>query len=538
MEMSDFSSAFSFFSHGMKFLQEKHWLDHYDLSLELFNLAAKCALAIKDLTSLTKICAEVSANARNFEDTLYSSFISMSALTHSKIQQSVTYGFQVLSELGVAIPKSSSREETMKLILRTQSMLNGITDETLLCYHILSDYKKVMAIKFLAKLETSINQTNPALQPFITIKIIQLTIEHGMSPMSAIGFAYFGGMIAELGDIRGGCRYTKLAKALLDKNKCNEIAGELLFLSTELLSYIEPLQVTNEYRIQGQAIALAAGDIHWACMNKLGFTGTLMWSGANLSGVKEAFINAGNFSTEHDHRTSLYYIKTFDQTIARLVEGETLSDDQLTRSVIENKNPYQLLIVCFYKMFLSVVFNNYDEMKQSAELFFKFRMPSWYLLTGHAVHAFIGGLASFRIFRETRDPLWAQRGIHFKERMKTWKDQGSAWNFENKSFLLEAEECYSNGNGERAQVMYENAISSAQQHRFIQEEALAYELAANYNLNTGNKFLALKYFTCAHGAYLRWGAFAKVKSLYTFLQEQFQLVVPTGVDGVVKETNG
>lgn len=298
MAMSDFSSAFSFFDHGMTFLRKKHWHDQYDLSLELFNLAAKCALAIDDLTSLTMLCDEVSRNARISEDTLNTSFILMSALTHSRIFEAVEFGLQVLSQLGVYIPNSPSREETLNLIVQTQSTLNVISDETLLSYFVSSDHKTVMTMKFLAKLENSTQQINTSLQPFVTIKIIQLTIEHGMSPMSAIGFAYFGGMLAELGDIRDGYRYTKLAKTLLDKNKCNEIAGELLFLFGELLSYIEPLQVTNEYRIQGQATAMGAGDVHWACLNNVMFTWTVLWHGANLSGVRKASTNARRVSND------------------------------------------------------------------------------------------------------------------------------------------------------------------------------------------------------------------------------------------------
>ncbi|KAL7481155.1 hypothetical protein ACHAW6_006837, partial [Cyclotella cf. meneghiniana] len=440
MEMSDFSSAFSFFDHGMTFLQKKHWQDQYNLSLELFNLAAKCALAIGDLTSVTMICDEVSRKSRNFDDTLNSSFVLMSALTHSKISEAVKFGLKVLSLLDVDIPRSTSREDTLKLIIQTQSTLHGISDEVLLSYHLFTDYKKAMALKFLAKLESPIHQVNPVLLPFITIKIIQLTIEHGMSPMSAIGFAYFGGMVAELGDIQGGHRYTKLAKALLDKNKCNEIAGEVIFLSAELFSYTEPLQVTNEFRMQGQTTAMAAGDIHWACMNKLMFTWTLLWHGATLSRVKEASTIAG---------------------------------------------------------------------VHNAEKFFEINMPSWHLLSAHAAHAFIGGLASFQIFRETHNPLWALRGEQFQQRINTWKEQGSLWNFESKSFLLHAEQCYSNGNFDLAQVCYESAISSAQHHKFIHEEALASELAAKFFLKIGNNLMALKYFTSAHGAYFKWGAFAK-----------------------------
>ncbi|KAL7479423.1 hypothetical protein ACHAW6_005158, partial [Cyclotella cf. meneghiniana] len=296
IEMSDFATAFSFFDNGITFLRKKHWQRQYDLSLELFNLAAKCALAIIDLTSLTMICDEVSRNAHNFEDTLNTSFVLMTALTHSRITESVELGFRVLSNLGVDIPSSLSQGDSLNLIIQTQSTLLEISDEDFLSYRVLTDYKKVMAIKFLAKLENSIQQTNASLQPIVTVKIIQLTIEFGMSPISAIGFAYYGGMLAELGDIQGGYRYTKLAKVLLDSNQCNEIAGEVLFLFAELLSYIEPLQLTNDYRLQGQATAMAAGDIHWACMNKLMSSWALLWHEPSLSGVREAFISAENVS--------------------------------------------------------------------------------------------------------------------------------------------------------------------------------------------------------------------------------------------------
>lgn len=297
MEMSDFSLAFSFFDHGITFLRKKHWQDQYDLSLELFNLAAKCALAIKDLTSLTIICDEVSRNARTLEDALNCSLISMSALTHSRISESVEYGLRILSsQLDVHIPNTASREDTLQLIMQTQSKLSGISEDTLLRYHVLSDYKTIMVLKFLAKLGSSLQQVNPTLLPFVTIKIVELTIEHGLSQTSAIGFAYFGGMIAELGDIRGGYRYTKLAKAMFDKIHCNEIAGEVILQSIEVLSYIEPLQTTIERRIQVQALAMATGDIYWACINKLITSGTLMWSGANLAEVKEAFINSRRVS--------------------------------------------------------------------------------------------------------------------------------------------------------------------------------------------------------------------------------------------------
>eukprot|EP00804_Cyclotella_cryptica_P005299 CCRYP_015795-RD/>CCRYP_015795-RD protein AED:0.06 eAED:0.06 QI:0/1/0.8/1/0.75/0.6/5/465/1505 len=520
MEMSDFSSAFSFFDNGMSFLRKNHWQDQYDLSLELFHLAAKSAVAIKNITSLNIICDEVSKNARCFGDTLNTSFVLMSALTHSWVEESIELGMTTLAQLDVDIPNSPSREDTLQLISQTQSMLEGIPDETLVSYHIMSDHKMLMAMKFLAKLENSLQQVKPTLQPLVTIKMVRTTIEHGISCMSSIGFAYFGGMLAEIGDVRGGYRFTKLALALLHKFQNTDMAGEVIWLSTEILSYIEPLQLTNEYRHQGQNIAMSAGDIHWACLNKLIFSSTLIWSGVKLPVVKEAFARAKVFMAEQCHLTSLYYLRIFERSISVLMgdENETLSDEQMTITVAENKNPYQLVIFYFHKMFLCLVLNGSDDLKQCVVKFIEFDMPSWFLLSGRAIQSFITSLASFKIYRETGDLLWAERAKTHKERISRWKEQGSLWNFEHKSYLLDAEECYSNGDFKRAQVFYNNAISSAQRHKFVHEEAISCELAGSFHLNIGNKESALKHYIDAHGKYLEWGALAKAIELSAVIQ--------------------
>ena len=51
MGMSDFASAFSYFDHGISFLRKKHWQNEYDLSLRLYENAAKCASFLGDVVS-------------------------------------------------------------------------------------------------------------------------------------------------------------------------------------------------------------------------------------------------------------------------------------------------------------------------------------------------------------------------------------------------------------------------------------------------------------------------------------------------------
>jgi len=60
----------------------------------------------------------------------------------------------------------------------------------LLNHRPMDDPLKVMAMKFLAKLEFLMQMTKPAWQPIVTVKMIQLSINHGLSPMSPLGESF------------------------------------------------------------------------------------------------------------------------------------------------------------------------------------------------------------------------------------------------------------------------------------------------------------------------------------------------------------
>lgn len=45
--------------------------------------------------------------------------------------------------------------------------------------------------------------------------------------------------------------------------------GDVILVTSSVLSYCEPMQIVNEYRSQGQEAALAAGDVYSACMLRL-----------------------------------------------------------------------------------------------------------------------------------------------------------------------------------------------------------------------------------------------------------------------------
>lgn len=168
---------------------------------------------------------------------------------------------------------------------------------------------------------------------------------------------------------------------------------------------------------------------------------------------------------------------------------------------------------------MSYLFNNLEGMNECTEKYFGVASkPPWMLLQLHSAHAFFCGLVSYRLLRETGDAVWAARAKKFHSAITLWSTHGTSWNFQHKVQLLDAEEQYCHGNFEEAQVSYTNAIANAAARKFINDEALAAERAADFYFINGKMSTALEHYTRAHTRYCEWGAMAKANSLYENLK--------------------
>ena len=85
------------------------------------------------------------------------------------------------------------------------------------------------------------------------------------------------------------------------------------------------------------------------------------------------------------------------------------------------------------------------------------------------------------------------------------------------TLLLQAEGQFSARNFEAAEKLYDDAIVSSKKHKFVNEEALANELAGHFYLDTGRKDKSLRYFSQAEEKYREWGAVAKALKLANYL---------------------
>src|SRR4029077_15107866 len=103
-------------------------------------------------------------------------------------------------------------------------------------------------------------------------------------------------------------------------------------------------------------------------------------------------------------------------------------------------------------------------------------------------------------------------------------------NFKNRPTLKSAELARTQGCELDAQHLYEQAIRSSNANGFVQNEALANELAARFYMARGFEKIAYAYLRDARYNYVRWGAAGKVRQLdefYPQLKADEQAAIPT-----------
>src|SRR5580692_1987045 len=100
---------------------------------------------------------------------------------------------------------------------------------------------------------------------------------------------------------------------------------------------------------------------------------------------------------------------------------------------------------------------------------------------------------------------------HHKQ-LKVWAENCPE-NFENRAALVGAELSRIESRDLEAMSLYEQAIRSARDNGFVNNEALANELASRFYAARGFEDIARLYLQKARYCYLRWGAEGKVRQL-------------------------
>ena len=294
----------------------------------------------------------------------------------------------------------------------------------------------------------------------------------------------------------------------------------------------DPLQSIIEAHEIGRKVGEQTGDFLYSVGNWFGSTLASYHAGQSLDNVQRS---NEDYITTMQSRTGRVFvggsIVLFHQAHV-LKDGLCALDAKPSNNIPSEEEALQLFrnssLLTNYKIHQLVrayLFRQFDDLQSLnivdilSDISENKHHTSAFLLFG----IFFEGLASFLLARQTTTDSersrWIEKGENVITKIRYWSEH-SSWNWEDKMILLEAEKMYTIGNFDQAALLYQRAIRVAHAHKFINDEAIASELAGVFFCERG---LHKKPLLLLHSVkiYKTWGALAVAKRVETFIASEY-----------------
>ena len=517
-----YGSAIEYSTKGIQLLHSICWQQDYKLTLGLHELAAEVACLSGDFQQMQYFVDIVLQQARQLLDMVkvYEVKI-LGNVAQSQQLESIKTALSILELLGVIFPTQPTQADIDRSLQETQAMLAGKEIEELLKLPEMVDMEALAKLRILASVTASAYVATPALLPLVVCKQVQLSIQYGKAAISSSAYAWYGVILCAIGEIEAGNRIGQLALEMLTQFKSKEFQACTFNM---VYVFIKPwkyhIQESLKPLIEGYHSGLENGALEYAGYAAWKHCYLSFFSGQELLALKEV-IMAYNQALGQIKSVAQNYLRVFYQLVLNLLEESecpwevqgTIYDEKLILLRPKVDDLYEMAVLHISKLMLCYLFQKWKDGKDIADSIKQY-LPAASGCFKIPVYHFYDSLIQLEMLSDTegleREQL-QQRIEDNQTKLQNWAAH-APMNYLHKWQLVEAEKARVLGENQVIEL-YDKAIKVAKENGYIQEEALANELAAKFYLNWGKEKFAAGYMQEAYYCYARWGAKAKVADL-------------------------
>ena len=521
-----YTAARVYLQKGIDLLTANCWQSQYKLTLNLYIAAAEIAYLNADLDSMEQMAALVLEEAQTILDKVKIYEIQIMALTaQSQMLEAIAVARDALGQLGVEFPTASDEAKISQVLKTLAGQLSNRQIEELIDLPIANDPQTQAAMQMLGMLFAPIIQGMPELVPVLSATMVSLSLQFGNTPASTVGYVIHGLVLCGfLGEVETGYRFGRLALNLIDRFNVREFKSKVLLLFASFIQHRqETVRATMLTGKDGYAAGIETGDFFNAGYSIGTYLNANLFGGVELDTWEPEIAVYRGILAEVKQYSAKTYLDMKQQAIQNLRETHKLSDcligDAYDERVMIPKHHQDndlsaIALAYFYKFLLAYCFGNYTAaLDYSAQVKQHLMAISGLMLI--PIFHFYTALTHLALFT-TKPEIEQAEFLALVETHQTilqqWA-QNAPMNHLHKCYLVEAEKYRVLGNKAEAIEHYDRAIIGAKANEYIQEEALANELAAKFYLDWGKQRIAGEYMTNAYYGYARWGAKAKVADL-------------------------
>lgn len=519
-----FDPALKYLATGVELLDDDSWRMQYPLTFALHLELSECQNLIGNFDAAEALFDETLRHARTNLDMakVYDIKIVM-YMTRGQLKNAVATGINALKLFGLDMPAEPSREEINREIAEVTSKLRNRPID-LVHLPAMTDPNRLATMRLLSKTLLSTWYVNNDLNCLFAAKMTNLSLTHGNAEDSVAGYCMYGGNLGSVfGDYKTGYEFGELALALNKKLNHTQFIPQL---ATLFCAFVQPwrfhLKTGTKLLKKAYATGIEMGDYVWAGIVSYCLVYRMILKGDSLDDVlreSQLYLDIARQTKQ----TIPIHMNLLSQRFVLCLKGETEKPESFSGDGYDEMRHFREIedsggtrpIYWYHNVKLQslYIFESYHEALDIA------RAAARLIEAGASIgtitvpeHYFFYSLTLTALYPAATPEDQTQYLDILHENLKkmaTWADNCKE-NFSHKYLLVAAEIARVTGNDLAAIEKYNAAVDSARENGFVQNEALANELAARFWLGKNRKSYARSHLEKAHFGYQRWGATRKV----------------------------
>jgi PAS domain S-box-containing protein len=513
-----YEASVRYFNLALYLVRQESWQENYSFMLDLYTKATEASYFNAN-SEQTKVLIELALEqARSILDRLkfYEIRIKLYILQHQE-RLAIETGLDVLSQLGISVSDTVSQD------------LEHLNIDCLPPATATADPVELAALKISTLIcIPAIACNSNYLSDLVSISI-ELGLKAGCCELAAMAYVIYGIFLcSSCHNIELGYRFGKLAISMLDRSHSIEIKYQVFTLYAIFIQHWkEPIEQTVKSLQKTIDLSFISGNKHFTAYALQAHCLNVFWQGDPLEYALKNQTHQLNLLKELEQDADLSVIKIWEDLIFDLARVNPDSvkfnnDSDRVQELDHHLNAEDDRSTLFYFNFAHFLRNYFFQDLETALKYarrageYQTAIASSLSRIEYYFYHSLCLLSQYPASTVTANEFHLERDLIQVDSHQTQLEKSARFspiNFQHKYQLVEAEKARVLGQYWHAIESYEQAIQGAKAHHCVQDEALAYELAAGFYLARGMEKIAQTYFRESRYSYTRWQAEAKVAQL-------------------------
>ncbi|MET0280041.1 MAG: AAA family ATPase [Steroidobacteraceae bacterium] len=516
-----YASARSYFAAGSALLEGHGWQSCRDLTFSIEMNLGECDFLVGELLSADERLTLLSARAWTHLQTATVAWWRITIYTAmDRSPLAVRIGIDYLRAIDICWSPEPTADEVHAEYSLLRHRLREQDLDILVDRPVMTDARQSASLDILMAMLPPAVYTNKQLVLLVLCRMANLSIQHGNTDASSVGYAYLGMYLGPtFNDYAGGYDFAKLGLGLVEHRGLSRFKARVyMTFGYHVLPWTKPLD-EGTFPLLRQTLEAAndSADLnyvgyYWYCLVAAQLTRGLPLVEVQRSAETGlAFVTKTNFGL-------LVAILSAQLAFIRALRGSTrepgcLDGPGFDATNFESQlggNPSLTIAAVMYwirQLQIRYFSGNYEGAVSAAE-----RAESLIRITdGHLEIADFYFYASLARAALAHHAKVADREEHL-EKLSSYLQQLDIWaaacpeNWGNRALLVAAEIARLEERHWDAQCLYEEAIASARLFKFVQNEGIGLLVASRFYKVRGFATTAKAYAESARACFQRWGA--------------------------------